>query len=52
MGARLITKSPERCQLGDKNQLFKFSPNALGSNFDIDVKLVKVNLDSLFEQTW
>ena len=26
--------------------------NALGSKFDLDVKLVKVNLGSLFEQTW
>ena len=26
--------------------------NALGSKFDLDVKEVKVNLGSLFEQTW
>ena len=26
--------------------------NALGSKFDPDVKKVKVNLESLFEQTW
>ena len=26
--------------------------NALGSKFDLDVKSVKVNLGSLFEQTW
>ena len=26
--------------------------NALGSKFDLDVKQVKVNLGSSFEQTW
>ena len=26
--------------------------NALGSKFDLDVKEVKVNLGSTFEQTW
>ena len=26
--------------------------NLLGSKFDLDVKYVKVNLGSLFEQTW
>ena len=26
--------------------------NALGSKFDLDVKYVKVNLGSSFEQTW
>ena len=26
--------------------------NALGSKFDLDVKLVKVNLGTSFEQTW
>ena len=26
--------------------------NALGSQFDLDVKLVKVNLGSSFKQTW
>ena len=26
--------------------------NALGGKFDLDVKLVKVNLGSSFEQTW
>ena len=26
--------------------------NALGSKFDLDVKKVKVNLESLFEQIW
>ena len=26
--------------------------NAVGSKFDLDVKQVKVNLGSLFEQTW
>ena len=26
--------------------------NALGSKFDLEVKYVKVNLGSLFEQTW
>ena len=26
--------------------------NVLGSKFDLDVKRVKVNLGSLFEQTW
>ena len=26
--------------------------NALGSKFDLGVKYVKVNLESLFEQTW
>ena len=30
----------------------KFHLNALGSKFDLDVKKVKVNLGSSFEQTW
>ena len=29
-----------------------FHLNALGSKFDLDVKWVKVNLGSSFEQTW
>ena len=38
-------------------QKMKFSKkkshlNALGSKFDLDVKKVKVNLGSSFEQTW
>ena len=37
-------------------QKMKFSKkshlNALGSKFDLDVKYVKVNLGSSFEQTW
>ena len=36
-----------------KNQLFKKIPlKALGSKFDFDVKKVKVNLGSSYEQTW
>ena len=30
----------------------KTNLNALESKFDLDVKLVKVNLGSSFEQTW
>ena len=36
-----------------KSTFQKFSHlNALGSKFDLDVKKVKVNLGSSFEQTW
>ena len=36
-----------------KSTFQKFShSNALGSKLDLDVKLVKVSLGSLFEQTW
>ena len=36
-----------------KSTFQKFSHlNALGSKFDFDIKLGKVNLGSSFEQTW
>ena len=33
-------------------QSFFFNFNAIGRKFDFDVKYVKVNLGSSFEQTW
>ena len=44
---------PKASTVLKKNQLFINSHlNALDSKFDLDVKWVKVNLGSSFEQTW